>query len=197
MLNSLFISSDDKILAWSCLSIFINLAYTDIVKYSGVNSCNLVNPLLLSPRQFGLTKTYQSLDSLKHLKPLFFRRFYKQSLSLYQAIVGRSAREKIWRVSAAALPGWLQVFASPHFSRLPSLFYLEISPLSPQGDGGFAFAQLFIWGYPPDPLRLSTRLNGCSAALVPDAAPYHRASSTYSAALYLILLRGARSAYSG
>ena len=30
----------------------------------------------------------------------------------------RLAREKIWTVSAAALPGWLQVFASPHFSRL-------------------------------------------------------------------------------
>jgi len=37
----------------------------------------------------------------------------------------RLAREKIWMVSAAALGGWLQVFASPHFSRLPSFFDLE------------------------------------------------------------------------
>jgi hypothetical protein len=38
-----------------------------------------------------------------------------------------------WIVSAAALPGWLQVFASPHFSRLPSLLYLEDSPRTPMG----------------------------------------------------------------
>jgi hypothetical protein len=61
------------------------------------------------------------------------------------------AREKIWMVSAAALPGWLQVFASPHFSRLPSLFYLEDSPLSPHGDGGFAKLIFLSGGVPQTP----------------------------------------------
>ncbi|HEY9904677.1 MAG TPA: hypothetical protein V6D43_19955 [Candidatus Sericytochromatia bacterium] len=43
----------------------------------------------------------------------------------------RLGREKRWIFTAAALGGWLQVFASPHFSRLPSLFYLEKSPRPP------------------------------------------------------------------
>ena len=140
----------------------------------------------------GWVSTIDSKNPEVMLAPLKLALIFRESYSIYQTVVGRSAREKIWRVSAAALPGWLQVSASPHFSRLPSLFDLEDreSP-NPHGDSGFAFAQLFIWGCPPDPLRRTTRLNGCSATLVPDAAPHHRASSTYSAPRYLLLLFGA------
>ena len=62
----------------------------------------------------------------------------------------RLAREKIWRVSAAALPGWLQVFASPHFSRLPSLFYLEDSPRTPMGTAD-SRSEVFYLGVSPRP----------------------------------------------
>jgi hypothetical protein len=50
--------------------------------YSGVNFCKLVNSLPLSLSPCGLSGTYQSLDSLEYLKPLFFRRLYKFYLSL-------------------------------------------------------------------------------------------------------------------
>jgi hypothetical protein len=42
---------------------------------------------------------------------------------------------------------------------------------------------VYLGDIPQTPVRLKTSLYGCSAALVPDAAPHHRASSTYSTPL--------------
>ncbi len=76
----------------------------------------------------------------------------------------RLAREKIWRVSAAALPGWLQVFASPHFSRLPSLFYLEDSPRTSKGTTD-SLCEVFYLGdtpRPPAPNNKTIRMFRCA-----------------------------------
>jgi hypothetical protein len=76
----------------------------------------------------------------------------------------RLAMKKIWIVSAAALPGWLQVFASPHFSRLPSLFYLEDSPRTSKGTTD-SLCEVFYLGdtpRPPAPNNKTIRMFRCA-----------------------------------
>jgi hypothetical protein len=63
----------------------------------------------------------------------------------------RLGREKRWIFTAAALGGWLQVFASPHFSRLPSLFYLEDSPRTPRGTADSRGSFFLSGGVPQTP----------------------------------------------
>jgi hypothetical protein len=77
-------------------------------------------------------------------------------------------------VSAAALPGWLQVFASPHFSRLPSLFYLEDSPRTPMGTAD-SRSSFFYLGDTPSGLTQADDLvmlvERIASAIRPATAP--------------------------